>query len=255
MTRPLNPRLRLKTDHIAAFAVTVAPVLYFLPALLNHLILGPDDGILYNIPIRVTAANLALSGNLPLWNPYIFSGMPLWASAQGGLLFPVNWFYLVFSPGVATNLMVLSTYMIAAAGAYLYARRARMSILGAVITSISWQYGSFMIGQLSHINIVHTAALLPWTLWALDRFVENGSRRRGAVLALVIAVQIFAGHQQTFAYTSLLVIAYTVAMAIFDSQLRKRYLHSLAFMAAGVLLGAVQILPTYELLRNSPRST
>jgi len=255
MTRPLNPRLRLKTDHVAAFAVTIAPILYFLPALLNQLVLGPDDGILYNIPIRVTAANLALSGNLPLWNPYIFSGMPLWASAQGGLLFPVNWFYLVFSPGVATNLMVLSTYMIAAAGAYLYARRTGMSILGASITSITWQFGSFMIGQLSHINIVHSAALLPWVLWSLDRYVENGSCRRGAVLALLIAVQIFAGHQQTFAYTSLLVLAYTIAMAIFDAQLRRRYLYSIAFMAAGVLIGAVQILPTYELLRNSPRST
>ncbi len=247
--------MRLKTDHIVAFAVTVAPVFYFLPALLNDLVLGPDDGVLFNIPIRVAAANLVLSGNLPLWNPYIFSGIPLWASAQGGLLFPLNWFYLIFSAGVATNLMVLSTYMIAAAGAYFYARRTGLSLLGAVITSLTWQFGSFMIGQISHINIVHTAAVLPWVLWSLDRYVENGSRARGAVLAVVIAIQIFAGHQQTFVYTALLVVAYTIAMAVFDGQLRKRYLRSVAFMAAGVLLGAVQILPTYELLRNSLRAT
>jgi hypothetical protein len=29
--------------------------------------------------------------------------MPLLASAQGGILFPLNWFYLVWSPTVASN--------------------------------------------------------------------------------------------------------------------------------------------------------
>jgi len=255
MSRPFNSRLRLKPDQLAAFAVTVAPVFYFLPALLHHLVLGPDDGMLFNVPLRVTAANILRSGSLPLWNPYIFGGMPLFATAQGGLLFPLNWFYLIFSPAVATDLMVVSTYMVAALGAYLFARRIEQSIAGAVVTSLVWQFGSFLIGQVSHINIVHTAALLPWVLWALQRYVENGSRRRGALLALLVAIQIFAGHQQTFVYTFLLVCAYAIIMALVDSQFRKRYLKSLAFIGTGVMLAAVQILPTFELLRNSPRAT
>ncbi len=123
MIRPLNSRLRLKTDHLAAIAVTLAPLFYFLPALLDHLVLGPDDGMLFNVPLRVATAQIIKSGHLPLWNPYIFGGMPLLAAAQGGVLFPLNWFYLVLSPAVATDLMVISAYMVAALGAYLYARR------------------------------------------------------------------------------------------------------------------------------------
>src|SRR5215475_688940 len=119
MTRPNVPRVKVKTDHVAAVAVTLGPVVYFLPALLNHLILAPDDGRLFNAPLRVATAQIIRSGQLPLWNPYIFGGMPLFASAQGGLLFPPNWFYLIFSPALATNLMVITTYMIAALGAYL----------------------------------------------------------------------------------------------------------------------------------------
>jgi len=141
MTRSFNHHFRVKTDYLAAFAVTLAPILYFLPALRNHAVLCPDDGFLFNVPLRVTAAQMILAGRLPLWNPYIFSGMPLLASAQGGLLFPPNWSYLVFSPAVATNLMVVSTYMIAALGAYLYARRTGASVVGATITSLIWQWG------------------------------------------------------------------------------------------------------------------
>src|SRR5205823_243679 len=110
--------------------------------------------------------------------------MPLLASSQGGLLFPPNWFYLFFSAPTATNLMVVSSYMIAA----------------------------------------------------------------------LVALQAFVGHQQTLAYSLLLVAVYAVASAFAEKKTRTRYLWSLALMGAGVLLAAVQILPTFELLRNSPRA-
>src|SRR4029453_10340162 len=112
MTRPSNPRPRVSRDlvfavsrdRLAAAAVSLAPVLYFLPAVWAGSVLCPDDGTIFNTPLRVAAANITLSGSLPLWNPYIFGGMPLFASAQGGLLFPPNWFYLLFSPQLATHL-------------------------------------------------------------------------------------------------------------------------------------------------------
>lgn len=211
--------------------------------------------MLFNVPLRVATAQVLRSGHLPLWNPHIFSGMPLLAAAQGGLLFPLNWFYLLFSAAVATNLMVVSAYMVAALGAYLYARRTGASIAGAVATSLIWSWGGFLLAQISHINIVHTATMLPWVLWALERYVGNGSRARGAILAALVALQAFAGHQQTLAYALMLVAAYTIIMALADRQTRKRYLSSLAFTAAGLLLAAVQIVPTFELLRNSPRVT
>ena len=180
--------------------------------------------------------------------------MPLLAAAQGGLLFPPNWFYLLFSPAVATNLMVVSTYVVAALGAYLYARRVGASVAGAMITSLVWQMSGCLVGQISHINIVQTAAMLPWVLWALESFVNTSGYRRGALLAALVALQVFAGHQQAFVYSLMLVTAYAIAMAVADRQLRKRYLFSLAFVASGVLLSALQIVPTFELLRNSPRA-
>src|SRR5438034_4639398 len=156
MTRSLDLRIKIRPDRAASLAVCCAPLIYFLPALITGRVLCPDDGLLQNVPFRMAAANIIRAGHLPLWDPYIFSGMPLFATAQVGILYPLNWFYVLFSPATATNLMVVATYVVAALGAYLYARQIRASIVGAVITSLAWQFGGAAIGQISHINIVHT---------------------------------------------------------------------------------------------------
>lgn len=195
------------------------------------------------------------SGYLPLWDPYIFSGMPLHGAAQAGILFPLNWFYLISSPPIATNLMMLSTYAVAAIGAYIYARRAGADIAGAIATSLIWQMSAFMVEQIGHTNILHTAALLPWTLWAVDGYLANGARRRGVLLIALIALQVFAGHQQTLAYSLVLTGAYALVMARSSQKTRKTYFSLAAFIVSGLALAAVQILPTFELLRNSLRAT
>src|SRR2546430_1455071 len=84
---------RVKSDYLAALTLTLAPLLYFSPVLLKDGVLCPDDGILQNVPLRFVIAQMIRSGYVPLWNPYILSGMPLLATAQGGVLFPLNWFY------------------------------------------------------------------------------------------------------------------------------------------------------------------
>jgi hypothetical protein len=246
--------VRIKSDTLAALSVALAPVLYFLPAVRGQIALCPDDGLLFNVPLRATAAQITLGGSLPLWNPYIFSGMPLFASAQGGLLFPLNWFYLVFNTVAATNLSVVSTYTIAGVGAYLFARRNNSSITGSLVTALAWQFGGFTVAQLAHINIAQVAAILPWVFWALETYARGGGRKWGALVSVFVALQAFVGHQQTLFYSLELVAAYSVVMALTERQARALYLKSLAFVAAGMMLAAVQILPTFELLRNSLRA-
>ena len=68
-------------------------------------------------------------------------------------------------------------------------------------------------------------------------------------------MQVFAGHQQTFAYSLLLVTAYALVIAQTQPETRKRLGAVAIFLVAGLTLAAVQILPTFELLRNSLRAT
>ncbi len=255
MTHSSSLRARLTSDRVAALFVALAPLLYFFQAVRGRLVISPDDGVFFNVPLRVAAANLVRAGYLPLWNPYMFCGMPLHAAAQAGVLFPLNWFYLTSPAPVATNLMMLLTYVLAAIGAYLYARRSGADIAGAIATSLIWQWSAFLVEQIGHTNILHTAAMLPWVLWAVDGYIATGERRRGVLLAALLALQVFAGHQQTFAYSLLLTGAYTFVMARSSPRARKSYFLLAALIIAGLALAAVQILPTFELLRNSLRAS
>ncbi|HEX4631469.1 MAG TPA: YfhO family protein [Chthoniobacterales bacterium] len=237
---------------LVAIIVTLLPLLYFLPATRGHLIISPDDGVIQNIPFRVAVANQIHAGSFPLWNPALFCGMPLLAAAQAGVLFPLNWFYVVFNPRAATNLMMLSAYMVAALGAYLCGRRSGSSVAGAGLTSLVWQASAFLVAQIGHTNIVHTAAALPWLFWAIDGYGQTGDRRRGLVVAIIVALQCFAGHQQTFVYALLVAAAYCLVMR--RSTRARTYLEAMLLIVVGLALAAVQILPTLELLRRSLRS-
>src|SRR5260370_13364991 len=111
-----------------------------------------------------------------------------------------------------------------------------------------------MVCQIGHTNIVQTAACLPWLLWTVDGYGATGRRWRGVLRSAFVALQAFTGHPQTFVYSLLLISAYAVVMARASHRTRGDYLRSLLFITGGVLLAAVQILPTFELMRNSLRA-
>ncbi len=240
----------------ATLALACAPLLYFFAATRGAIVLYPDDGLTLNLPLRIVAADMLRGGHLPLWNPYYYGGMPLFATAQGGLLFPLNWFFLLLSPQAAMNLAVLGAYALAGVGAYLYARRGGASVTGALVTGLVWQWSGFLVAQLGHTNVVHTASLLPWVLWSIDVSAQRRRRTDAALIAVLVALQVFAGHQQTLAYALLLAAAYAAYMAAraTEAAWRRSYVIALSMLLLGVMLAAVQILPTYELMRNSLRA-
>ena len=233
--------------------VAFAPLVYFWPALREGRALSPDDGVIFNIPLRVAAANLIRSGQLPLWNPYMFCGLPLHGAAQAGLLFPLNWFYVVSSPRIATNLMMLSTYMVAAVGAYLYSRRAR--------------------GGHRRRHRDQSDLAMVRLHGRTDRPYKHCAHGRGVAM-VAVGHRWLSGHRRTQARNSvcrpgpanfcrtstdirlfvLLVSAYALVMSRPLPEARKRLAQLQYFIVAGLALAAVQILPTFELLRNSLRA-
>lgn len=156
-----------------AITISLMPLLYFLPAVLGDLTLSPGDGWSRNMGIRILIGQSVRSGELPLWNPYLFAGMPLLANIQAGALYPPNWLFAVFPPRAAMNLMVITTYHIALAGAYLYARRIRLTRVGSMIAAVVFAFGGFMVAHLGHTNMIATAAWLGWNMLAMEELYQS----------------------------------------------------------------------------------
>ncbi|MDX2043629.1 MAG: YfhO family protein [Acidobacteriota bacterium] len=242
---------------VVALTLVLLPLVYFFPAVLGKVTLAPGDGWTQILGIRVLIGQMLANGELPLWNPYIFAGMPLLASIQPGALYPPTWFFAVFSPQTAMNLLVLTTYHVALFGTYLFARRTGASRIGAVIAAVTFSLGGYMVAHLGHTNRINAAAWLPWILLAIEELHRQTRWRWVALGAIFIALQQFAGDPQMTAYSAMLAGAYTLFTLFFRTlpERRKRFVMLLwAMVVCGGLLSMIQVMPARELQRLGDRA-
>src|SRR5688572_5771670 len=102
--------LRPSSFFISAFVI----LLFFWKLAFTHLILARGDAFLYFYPYWDYRAQALLSGQLPLWNPYLFMGAPFLANSQAGVLYPLNWPLVFFPASIAVKISILTHLLIAA---------------------------------------------------------------------------------------------------------------------------------------------
>ncbi len=98
----MTPRVRSVIHDLGAAAVLFLATLGFF----WRILFTPDawkpagggDLVSFLFPVyRFAAANLT-SGNLPLWNPHLYSGAPFLADMQTGLFYPLNQLLFLLLP-------------------------------------------------------------------------------------------------------------------------------------------------------------
>jgi hypothetical protein len=271
----LSPRL------LVSLSLLLIPLVYFYPVLLGQITLAPGDGWAQNLPLRALLGQMIARGELPLWNPYIFAGMPLAASVYPGAFYPPNWLFAVLSPKWAMNVVVITTYHLALIGTYLYARRIGTTRTGALLAGTAFTFGGYLLNHLSHTSRIAAAAWLPWVLLAIEncrascqlaqvsvsghlsesrqahQLPDNKLWRWTCLGALFIALQFLAGEPQMLVFTAL-VAAPCALLAVWQLEnktSRVRFVLALAVMlSCGALLMMIQLLPSLELLAQSERS-
>jgi hypothetical protein len=249
------------SEWLSRIAVTLTlfllPLVYFFPAALGKVTLAPGDGWTQIIGIRILIGQMIARGELPLWNPYIFAGMPLLASIQPGALYPPTWLFAVLSPQTAMNVLVITTYHLTLVGTYLYSRRIGCHRIGAVIAAITFAFGGYMVAHLGHTNRINAAAWLPWILLSVEELHRHARWGWVTAGAMFIALQLFAGDPQMTLYTAMLAGAYALFTVLFRAKLQSpaKFLAALGAMTVcGALLSIVQLLPGRELLRLGDRA-
>ena len=197
------------------------------------------------------------SGNLPLWAPEPGLGYATIADPNLQLLFPLTIAARILLPDViGFNLMVALPVPLAALGAFCFLRRrftAPAAAAGALVFALS---GPFL-STVSAPNLSASTALVPWVLWAIDRFAERSSFRRGAALAVVVAVQALAGEPLTLVTAGAIGFCFALAVArdAGDGGRRPSRVAAgvLGWAAVGMLLTAAQVLPSADAAARSPR--
>ena len=77
-------------DWMAIALLLILTIAFFSRLVLGNLVMAGLDVFTYFYPYKAYAAETILSGSLPLWNPYLFMGVPFLANIQSAVLYPLN---------------------------------------------------------------------------------------------------------------------------------------------------------------------
>ncbi len=201
-------------------------------------------------------------GHIPLWNPYIFAGLPYVGAFHGDIFYPTAWLRLLLPIHVAMNLGFVVHYILAGFFAYLFIRRLGASWTGAVVGGLGYQLsgviGSYV--QPGHDGKLYVTALLPLVLLSLVMAIRERRYEGYGLMALAIGLAMLSPHPQMTQYMLIAAGLFTLYLAFGEKTERSlpmRFMHvALAFAAVvvGFGIGAIQLLPAFEYIPFSPRA-
>jgi hypothetical protein len=218
------------------------------------------------------------TGELPLWCPYSFGGMPFLHDTQVSAFYPPHGLLLLVpeeSQGAALSWLVVAHVILAGWSMYLYARSQALSVPAALVAAVGFMFAAKWLGHLligGHYNMV-PLAWLPLVLLALD----TAHRRPGFVSLLWaswagagFALFILGAFPYVTLYAGLFIALWSLGPALEQAgylggtaerspQRTARALGRWLGLGAwtllvGVGLGAVQLLPSLEAARQASRS-
>ena len=254
--QPSRPGLVALAVFIAASLTLCWPVLVgaFLPG---------SDQYLSGYAFRHFAAEYWREHHaIPLWNPYIFAGMPYVGGMHGDIFYPTAWLRWILPTGTAMGLGFALHFVVAGAAMYAFLRGLRLSWGAAVVGGLAFELSGIVASLISpgHDGKLFTTALAPLLFLALLRAVRAPRVDRFALVALVIGLSLH-GHPQLSYYLLVAAGLWTLFLVFGDPERPRgtpRWVPLAAALGA-VVLGAglytIQGIPFYEYIPYSPRAT
>ena len=233
----------------------VSAVLYPFVFLQKALYWG--DLYLYFYPMQDFVRESLLRGRVPLWNPYVLCGQPLFGNPQSWVFYPATFLLAAAPVWLFFTLSAVLHLVVAALGAYLYLRRICHDRLGALLGASVYAGSGYLVARLQFPNMAQSTAYLPFLLLLVDRLIAKPEIGYAGLTAVVVALCTLAAHAQ-IAYLTLLCAAAYAAARLYQSRRHgERVLRAFAWLAASITVGlaaaSVQLLPSLQLIRNSTR--
>lgn len=246
-----------------------------------------DDLGGFHLPVRAFYAERLARGEPWDWMPQLFGGFYLTGEGQLGSYHPLHLLLYRWLPlHVAFEVELWLSYPFMLAGAWLWLRRRLGRSDAAMLGALVWTFSGFNLLRFVHPNAVAVTAHVSWLLWALDVAIVDSSRRKRELgliaVALLTGSQLLLGYPQ-YVWFSLLAEAAWVAILLWQRVQRntegpvplaaRQPVHFTGWRAAsatralscvalalgwaklvGLLLGAIQVLPTLDALAHSTRT-
>jgi hypothetical protein len=222
---------------------------------------GPSDQIQQMIPWTALAWTQVHHGQLPLWNPYAATGMPLafnWLSAAFSVPSAVGYLLPLH---LAYTAQIVLTLVIAGTGAYALGRVLGLAPIACAFAATVFELSGPLMGWLGW----PLSGVISWAGWlfAATILVLRGPRARAVVaLAVTVAFVVYAGQPETAVELAVALVTFVVAVLVQrttwlggSGPILRPALATVAGALGGLALSAPLLLPGLQVTSTSIRRT
>ena len=237
------------------------------PALTGGFLVTPiSDQYIGGFPVRDFAAQSLKAGlGIPLWNPYIFGGMPYVAAmGVGDIYYPTALLRMLLPVDIAMTLGLMIHVVLAGVFMYVFCRSIGLSFRASLVGGAAYMMSGPIAAYVSpgHDGKLFVSALLPLMLFLLLRGMRHGDLWAWGGLALATGLAVLSPHPQLLQYSLLTLGAFGLYLALGewnDARLHRRLAFqrlgmALAMVGIGFLIGAIQYYPFIQYIPWSPRA-
>ncbi len=221
-----------------------------------------NDLLLENYAWKTFILQALRDGQMPLWNPHLFAGVPFLAAGQHSALYPFSVLFYLLPITQAYGWFTVLHLFLAGLFMHVFLRTLGVGRLGSTIAGITYSLSLFVIVSVDFPMVVAAIAWLPLVLAMTELAIRSQEAKQAASLplpqflggALALGVQFLAGHAEMSYYVVIVTGFYAASrLGLFWWRERAtRRALSLAVLLGGmvvlgVILGGVQLLPFLEL--------
>ncbi len=238
----------------------------------NHLL---SDMVLQNYQWKRFISAQIAQGEIPLWNPHLFAGIPFFAAGQHSALYPLSVVYYVMPLSAAYGWFILLNLWLAGLFMAGYLRALGSNRAGAGLAGLVYQLSGFLIANAVFPMIVAAAVWLPLILWMIENILRRrslwifqGTALQWVVIGgLAIGFNILAGHIELSIYTLLIAGYYAACRLLWEVVAPWRAaggppmrwalssaLWLLVMLGLGLGLASLQLIPLYEFVGGNWRA-
>jgi len=240
------------------FIAIALNILFFYPVIFLDKTFFFRDIHRWFYPMKHFLATSFKSGEIPFWCSNYFCGSPFMSDIQSGVFYPLSLIFLVFTFPLSFNIYIAIHFFLGFIFFYNFIVEIGLSRKSALITSISYCYGSYAIASINTLNNLSTLIWLPAILWSFHKGSVKNQVSGYFYSVIFLSMAVLGGEPQIFVFTAGLLFFFGITYARKESFRTRDRLTSagiiLLLIISALVLTMVQLGPTYLDYQQSMRS-
>ena len=222
------------------------------------------DPIRQQYPWKKLTVDVEKRFELPLWNPYNFSGTPHLANFQSAAFSPFNLIFFIFPFSISWSILIFLQPVLAAGFLFLYLDNLKLRKIASLFGAVAFAFSGFSIAWMEWGNILATAMWLPLIFLAIDKIFDKSQNSNSKslfskikwplVFILSGIFSLFSGHLQIFFY----LLCFSIFYILFKWALNNKSLKTLGIFIFSYILFFILslplVLPALQLISLSARN-